>query len=60
MVPGGFMVLAMTDEPYFLNSCMSSPWYKKFLKTGVAGAAIATVLFEAIAAVLCEIPAHNY
>ena len=37
MVPGGFMVLAMTDEPYFLNSCMSSPWYKKFLKTGVAG-----------------------
>lgn len=29
-------------------------------KTGVAGAAIATVLFEAIAAVLCEIPAHNY
>lgn len=37
MVPGGFMVLAMTDEPYFLNSCMSSPWYKKFLKIGVAG-----------------------
>lgn len=37
MVPGGFMVLAMTDEPYFLNTCMSSPWYKKFLKTGVAG-----------------------
>ncbi|MDY3662590.1 MAG: polysaccharide biosynthesis C-terminal domain-containing protein [Ruminococcus bovis] len=29
-------------------------------KTGVEGAAIATVLFEAIAAVLCEIPAHNY
>lgn len=29
-------------------------------KTGVAGAAIATVLSEAIAAVLCEIPAHNY
>ena len=37
MVPGGFMVLAMTDEPYFLNTCMSSPWYKTFLKTGVAG-----------------------
>ena len=37
MVPGGFMVLAMTDEPYFLNTCMSSPWYKMFLKTGVAG-----------------------
>ena len=37
MAPGGFMVLAMTDEPYFLNTCMSSPWYKKFLKTGVAG-----------------------
>ena len=29
-------------------------------KTGVAGAAIATVLSEAIAAVSCEIPAHNY
>ena len=37
MVPGGFMILAMTDEPYFLNTCMSSPWYKTFLKTGVAG-----------------------
>lgn len=37
VVPGGFMVLASTHEPYFLNSCMSSPWYRRFLKIGVAG-----------------------
>jgi type I restriction enzyme S subunit len=36
-VPGGFMVLAMSEEPLFLNTSMSSPWYKNFLKTGVAG-----------------------
>lgn len=37
VVPGGFMVLAMSNEPLFLNASMSGPWYKKFLKTGVAG-----------------------
>ena len=37
VVPGGFMILASSKEPYFLNSCMGAPWYKTFLKTGVAG-----------------------
>ena len=31
------MILASSKEPYFLNSCMGAPWYKTFLKTGVAG-----------------------
>ena len=31
------MILASSKEPYFLNSCMGAPWYKTFLKSGVAG-----------------------
>ena len=37
VVPGVFMILASSKEPYFLNSCMGAPWYKTFLKSGVAG-----------------------
>ena len=37
MVHGGFMLVASTNEPDFLNSSMSSPWYTKFINIYVAG-----------------------
>ena len=36
-VHGGFMLLASTKEPYFINASMSSAWYKKFIELFVAG-----------------------
>lgn len=36
-VHGGFMLLARSDNPYFLNASMSSPWYSKFISVYVAG-----------------------
>lgn len=36
-VHGGFMLLATTKAPYFLNASMSSPWYKKFINLFVSG-----------------------
>ena len=37
MVAGGFMYLVTSQESEFLNASMSSNWYFRFLKTGVAG-----------------------
>lgn len=37
LVHGGFMLLASSKEPYFLNASMSSSWFVTFQKTGVAG-----------------------
>lgn len=37
MVAGGFMLLVRADEPEFINASMSSSWYNRFLKVGVAG-----------------------
>lgn len=34
---GGFMLLARTLYPDFLNASMSSPWYEKFIRINVAG-----------------------
>ena len=36
-VHGGFMLLARTKYPYFLNASMSSKWYEKFINLHVAG-----------------------
>ena len=36
-VHGGFMLLARTAYPYFLNASMSSRWYEKFINLNVAG-----------------------
>ena len=36
-VVGGFMLLAQTDEPDFLNAAMGANWYHKFLNIGVSG-----------------------
>ena len=36
-VHGGFMILASSDNPYFVNASMSSPWYKKFIELYVSG-----------------------
>lgn len=36
-VHGGFMLLARTNQPFFLNASMSSDWYSKFINTYVAG-----------------------
>jgi type I restriction enzyme S subunit len=36
-VHGGFMLLARTAYPYFLNASMSSRWYEKFISLNVAG-----------------------
>ena len=36
-VIGGFMLLATTKNPYFLNAAMGSSWYKKFINLSVAG-----------------------
>ena len=37
VVHGGFMLLAKTKNPYFLNASMSSTWYKKFIDLYIAG-----------------------
>lgn len=37
MVHGGFMLLASSDEPEFVNALMSSQWYTKFISVYVAG-----------------------
>ena len=36
-VHGGFMLLARTDDPDFLNASMGAGWYGRFLRYGVAG-----------------------
>ncbi|NLK09349.1 MAG: restriction endonuclease subunit S, partial [Staphylococcus equorum] len=36
-VHGGFMLAASANEPFFVNSLMSSPWYSRFIKTYIAG-----------------------
>ena len=36
-VHGGFMLLARTENPYFLNASMSSAWYLDFIRFFVAG-----------------------
>jgi type I restriction enzyme S subunit len=36
-VHGGFMLIARTKYPYFLNASMSSPWYRKFINMHMAG-----------------------
>ena len=36
-VHGGFMLLASSNNPYFINASMSSPWYKKFIELYIAG-----------------------
>ena len=36
-VHGGFMLLASSKNPYFVNASMSSCWYKKFIDLYVAG-----------------------
>ncbi|WP_127139951.1 restriction endonuclease subunit S [Flagellimonas marinaquae] len=36
-VHGGFMLIAETNVPYFLNASMSSTWYSRFLKQNIAG-----------------------
>ena len=36
-VPGGFMLCASTDNPYFLQASMSSTWYQQFITTHAAG-----------------------
>lgn len=36
-VHGGFMLLAKTENPYFLNASMSSAWYLDFIRIFVAG-----------------------
>ena len=37
VVHGGFMLLARTKNPYFINASMSSSWYKKFIDLYIAG-----------------------
>ena len=36
-VHGGFMLLAVTKNPFFLNASMSSEWYRKFINKNIAG-----------------------
>ncbi|HBF07077.1 MAG: restriction endonuclease subunit S [Gammaproteobacteria bacterium] len=36
-VHGGFMLVASTSTPYFLNASMNTDWYKNFLALYVAG-----------------------
>ena len=36
-VHGGFMLLASSKNPHFINASMSSPWYRKFIELYVAG-----------------------
>jgi len=37
VVHGGFMLLASSDNPAFVNALMSSPWYSTFINIHVAG-----------------------
>ena len=37
VVHGGFMLLASSDEPEFVNALMSSQWYTRFINVFVAG-----------------------
>ena len=37
VVHGGFMLIASSDEPEFVNALMSSQWYTKFINIYVAG-----------------------
>ena len=37
VVHGGFMLIASSDEPEFVNTLMSSQWYTKFINVYVAG-----------------------
>ncbi|WP_240622963.1 restriction endonuclease subunit S [Streptococcus respiraculi] len=37
IVHGGFMLIASTKYPYFINASMSSSWYKKFIDLFVSG-----------------------
>lgn len=37
MVHGGFMLLASSMQPYFVNALMSSSWYNKFINVYVSG-----------------------
>ncbi|MDQ0273733.1 restriction endonuclease subunit S [Cytobacillus purgationiresistens] len=37
MVHGGFMLLASSSQPYFVNALMNSSWYKKFINVYVSG-----------------------
>lgn len=37
IVHGGFMLIASSDEPEFINASMSSPWYTKFINVFVSG-----------------------
>ena len=36
-VHGGFMLVASSSKPFFLNAAMSAPWYLKFINLFVAG-----------------------
>lgn len=36
-VHGGFMLIARSEKPYFLNASMSSSWYKIFININVLG-----------------------
>lgn len=36
-VHGGFMLIASTTEPHFINAYMGASWYKKFINLYVAG-----------------------
>ena len=36
-VHGGFMLLARSQEPYFINALMNASWYKDFIKVFVSG-----------------------
>ncbi|PAF41919.1 restriction endonuclease subunit S [Helicobacter sp. 11S02596-1] len=36
-VHGGFMLLATSKNPFFLNASMSSSWYKKFINKFISG-----------------------
>ena len=37
MVHGGFMLLATSSQPHFVNALMSSSWYDKFINLYVSG-----------------------
>ncbi|MDM1412448.1 restriction endonuclease subunit S [Myroides odoratimimus] len=37
VVHGGFMLLASSKNPFFLNASMSSEWYRKFISKNIAG-----------------------
>ena len=37
MVHGGFMLIASSTSPYFLNASMGSSWYARFINLFVAG-----------------------